>query len=145
MKNVLEKGFTLIEMMIVVAIVGILTAVAVSSSRAYAARAARPDAPGVPLGRANWLGRPSPDCTPYPPPPPSPPPPPPPRASRAPWAKPGVALPNPPRPSFLTQQLPGTAHASQRFSRICSALPPARAPHTKRLLAAIPATACAPR
>ena len=51
------KGFTLIEVMIVVAIVGILSAIALPSYQQYIIRAKRADAKTVLLSGAQWLER----------------------------------------------------------------------------------------
>ena len=51
------KGFTLIEVMIVVAIVGILSAIALPSYQQYIIRGKRADAKTVLLSAAQWLER----------------------------------------------------------------------------------------
>ena len=52
-----SRGFTLIELMIVVAIVGILAAIAYPSYQDYARRAARADAQADMLELAQWMER----------------------------------------------------------------------------------------
>lgn len=52
-----KRGFTLIELMIVVAIVGILAAVAYPSYQDYVRRAARADAQADMLELAQWMER----------------------------------------------------------------------------------------
>ena len=52
-----EKGFTLIELMIVVAIVGILTAIAYPSYQEYVLRSNRADAQADMLELTQWLER----------------------------------------------------------------------------------------
>jgi len=53
----MSKGFTLIELLVAVMIVGILTAVAVSSYQDYVLRAQRSDAKTVLLEVAGWMER----------------------------------------------------------------------------------------
>ena len=52
-----NRGFTLIELMIVVAIIGIIAAIAYPSYVGYAERARRTDAQGALLGLANAMER----------------------------------------------------------------------------------------
>lgn len=60
-----SAGFTLIELLIAVAVVGILTAIAVPSWSNHVARAARADAQGVLLQAAGWLERQYSECNAY--------------------------------------------------------------------------------
>ena len=53
----LDNGFTLIELMVVVAIVGILAAIAYPSYTEQVARSRRTDAQGMLLHTAQWLER----------------------------------------------------------------------------------------
>jgi len=57
MRPVFSRGFTLIEMMIVVALVGILTAVAIPSYQEYMRRGARSEAKAGLLQAAQWMER----------------------------------------------------------------------------------------
>lgn len=57
MKETSQRGFTLIEMMIVVAMVGILTAVALPSYQEYLRRSARSEAKAGLLQAAQWMER----------------------------------------------------------------------------------------
>ncbi|CAN7492922.1 prepilin-type N-terminal cleavage/methylation domain-containing protein [Acidovorax sp. LjRoot129] len=57
MNTKLQQGFTLIEVMIVVAIVGILTAIALPSYQEYIARGRRAEARAGLLQAAQWLER----------------------------------------------------------------------------------------
>jgi len=53
----MSKGFTMIELVVAILIVGILTAVAVSSYQDYTLRAQRGDAKAVLLEVAGWMER----------------------------------------------------------------------------------------
>lgn len=53
----MSKGFTLIELMVAVMIVGILSAVAVSSYQGYVVRGHRADAKAVLMEMAGWMER----------------------------------------------------------------------------------------
>ncbi|WP_159914349.1 type IV pilin protein [Pantoea sp. 18069] len=55
--QVTQRGFTLIEMMIVVALIGILTAVALPSYQEYLRRGARSEAKAGLLQAAQWMER----------------------------------------------------------------------------------------
>ncbi|MEG1454952.1 MAG: type IV pilin protein, partial [Comamonas sp.] len=57
MRPVSSRGFTLIELMIVVAIVGILSTVAFPSYQEYLRRAARSEAKAGLLQAAQWMER----------------------------------------------------------------------------------------
>ena len=52
-----SKGFSLIELMIVVAIIGVVTAIAYPSYQEYARSAKRAEAKGVVLEMAQWMER----------------------------------------------------------------------------------------
>lgn len=56
-KYSLSKGFTLIELMIVVAIVGIIAAVAIPNYNDYIKRARRAEAKAIVFEMANWMER----------------------------------------------------------------------------------------
>lgn len=53
----MNRGFTLVELLVAIMIVGILSAVAVSSYQDYTLRAQRADAKAVLLQLASWLER----------------------------------------------------------------------------------------
>ena len=56
-KKPYQKGFTLIEVMIVVAIIGVLAAVAYPSYKEYSARARRAEARAVLIAGQQWMER----------------------------------------------------------------------------------------
>ena len=57
MKNLASKGFSLIELMIVIAVIALLAAIALPNYQGYLARTACEDAKGVLAGAANAMER----------------------------------------------------------------------------------------